>query len=286
MAASAREGTGESVLLLHGFTLSHHVWRPVVTELAPDYDVLAPTLPGHWGGSPLPSRDAGVCGIAEGIERQLDAVGWDTCHIVGNSLGGHIAFELERRGRARSLAAINAGIGAKRFDANGIRVAAMFILQYRLVLATRMLGDGVATNPRFQKPVLVSSAHDLSAVDPVDAADMLRAIAHCSTYLPSIRAFARDGLVVDLDQVRVPTSILVSEFDIYPNHAPHIRRILDHLPGHIREVTLPGVGHIPMLEAPSQIANALREHFRFATANTSPTTTITTADRPPQRSQR
>ncbi|MEU1208616.1 alpha/beta hydrolase [Nocardia sp. NPDC005825] len=270
MSAFVREGAGEPVLLLHGFTLSHHVWRATATELSAEYDILAPTLPGHWGGSPLSKHDGGVRGIADGIERQLDAIGWETCHIVGNSLGGHIAFELERRGRARSVAAINSGIGAKRFDTNGIRVGLLFTLQFRLVLATRMFGDRVATDPRFQKPVLANSAHDLTAVDPDDAADMVRAIAYCPTYLSSMLAFARDGLVVDLDQVRAPTSIMLSEFDIYPNHAPRIRQILDHLPNHIREVALPGVGHIPMLEAPTQIATALRQHFSFAKANTPP----------------
>ena len=37
---------------------------------------------------------------------EMDALGWDTAHIVGNSLGGWVAFELERRGRARTLTGI------------------------------------------------------------------------------------------------------------------------------------------------------------------------------------
>ena len=28
----------------------------------------------------------------------MDELGWKTAHIVGNSLGGWVAFELERRG--------------------------------------------------------------------------------------------------------------------------------------------------------------------------------------------
>ncbi|MBC7256621.1 MAG: alpha/beta hydrolase [Chloroflexi bacterium] len=72
-------------------------------------------------------------------------------------------------------------------------------------------------------------------------------------------------MVIDIDRVQAPTSILLSEFDIYPNQAPHIRRILDRLPTHIREVPLPGVGHLPMLEAPALVAAALREHFEIIT---------------------
>lgn len=250
--------------MLHGFTLSHHVWRSVVNELSTDYEVVALTMPGHWGGRRLRWRELGVRGIADGIEQDLDEFGWDTCHIVGNSLGGQVGFELERRGRARSLAAINAGVGTRRFDYNGFRVGVEFVLQYPLAVATRILGDRAANHPRFQRPILANSARDIAAVDSADARDMLRAIAHCPTYLPSILAFAKDGLVVDIDRVLAPTSILLSEFDIYPNHAAHVRRILDHLPDHIREVSLPGVGHIPMLEAPTLVTNALREHLAIA----------------------
>ncbi|MFC9979775.1 alpha/beta fold hydrolase [Gordonia sp. NPDC127522] len=102
-----RAGSGEPELLLHGYTLSHHSWHRVVDNLSRDYDVIAMTMPGHWGGPRLRLRDVGVRGITEGIERELDKLGWETCHIAGTSLGGEIGFELERRGRARSLAAIN-----------------------------------------------------------------------------------------------------------------------------------------------------------------------------------
>ena len=44
--------------------------------------------------------------LADHVERQLDQLGWDTAHIVGNSLGGWVAFELERRGRARTVTGI------------------------------------------------------------------------------------------------------------------------------------------------------------------------------------
>ncbi|MGW5521677.1 hypothetical protein [Gordonia sp. NPDC003950] len=33
----------------------------------------------------------GVAGRPDGIERELGAIGWDTCHVVGGSLGGQLA---------------------------------------------------------------------------------------------------------------------------------------------------------------------------------------------------
>ncbi|QNG38758.1 alpha/beta fold hydrolase [Geodermatophilaceae bacterium NBWT11] len=100
-AASYRAGAGEPLVLIHGAETSWQVWRPVLDLLTPHHDVLAPTLPGHRGGPPL-AGPAGVDLFVDSVERYLDEAGLDTAHIAGNSLGGIIALELVRRGRARS----------------------------------------------------------------------------------------------------------------------------------------------------------------------------------------
>jgi pimeloyl-ACP methyl ester carboxylesterase len=44
--------------------------------------------------------------VADVLERELDAAGIATAHIVGSSLGGWLAFELAARGRARTVLAL------------------------------------------------------------------------------------------------------------------------------------------------------------------------------------
>lgn len=265
MVTSARRaGAGERVLLLHGFTLSHHVWHRVVDELASDYDVLALTMPGHWGGPRLRWRDLGISGIADGIERELDVIGWDTCHVVGNSLGGQVGFELERRGRAASLAAINPGGGWKRFSATEFRMGSGFVAQFPLAALARVLGDRAASQPLFQRPIIRNCSHDMSVVDPADATDVIRAVSRCSVYLPILLAFLRDGPLTGLDAVRAPTSLIISEFDSFFLREKFIQRFVDELPDHVQEVALPGVGHIPALENPQLVAAAIRAHLDTA----------------------
>ena len=101
-------GSGEPVLLLHPFLCSQEVWTNVARNLADTgrYEVFTPTMVGHYGGPRTRSWLLGTHAFADEVERQLDALGWETAHIVGNSLGGWVSFELERRGRARSLTAI------------------------------------------------------------------------------------------------------------------------------------------------------------------------------------
>ncbi|MFC9515822.1 alpha/beta fold hydrolase [Nocardiaceae bacterium NPDC056970] len=254
-------GSGEPLLLLHGFTLSHHVWHRVADDLASDYDVLALTMPAHWGGRRLRWRDLGIAGIADGIERELDAIGWDTCHVAGNSLGGQVAFELARRGRARSIAGINPGGGWKRFSRHEFRVGFGFAAQFPLMALAWLLGDRAAASRFFQRPVIANCSHDVSRVDPDDATNVIRAVSHCSVYLPILLAFLRDGPLTGLDRVTAPTSLILGEYDTFLPRNTCIQRFLDELPGDVEENVLPGVGHIPMLEDPDVVAGAVRAHL-------------------------
>ena len=45
------------VLLLHGFPTSSHMFRNLIPELAPQYRVIAPDLPGFWN-TQAPARGA------------------------------------------------------------------------------------------------------------------------------------------------------------------------------------------------------------------------------------
>lgn len=265
-----RAGAGEPVLLLHGYTLSHHSWHRVVGDLSRDYDVLAMTMPGHWGGPRLRMRDVGVSGIADGVERELDKLGWETCHIAGTSLGGEIGFELERRGRARSLAAINPSGGWKRFSYSEFSLGLVFIAQFPLAAAARLFGDRVTTREAFQRPIIRNCVSDVTAVVPDDAVNTIRAVSRCPIYLPMQLAYLRDGPLTDenIRRVTAPTSLMLSEFDTFLTRNKYMQRLIDELPDHVEEVTLPGVGHIPMLENPEVVVDALRTHLtRVADSN-------------------
>ncbi|MGH2946087.1 MAG: alpha/beta fold hydrolase [Solirubrobacteraceae bacterium] len=90
---------------MHGFTGTWRCWELVLPALERAHDVLAPTMPGHAGGPPIDGEvDDAV--LADGIERAMDEAGFETAHIVGNSLGGYVALQLAARGRADSVVAL------------------------------------------------------------------------------------------------------------------------------------------------------------------------------------
>jgi pimeloyl-ACP methyl ester carboxylesterase len=100
-----RGGDGEPLLLLHGIGSTHDDFAALRGRLEADHDVLAADLPGH-GSSPSLSRAPTVEALADVVEADLDALGLDRVHVLGNSLGARIALELARRHRARSVVAI------------------------------------------------------------------------------------------------------------------------------------------------------------------------------------
>lgn len=184
-----RAGSGEPLLLIHGGSVSWTIWREVIPLLSDRYDVLAPTLGGHGGGTPLPDGPVAVDTYADSIEAVMDAAGWETAHIVGSSLGGWTAMELARRGRARSVIALSPAGGwpedpramrrVRRFFTDArrqvrltlplARIAMRFRLLRRLALRnTALRGDRVSVQ-HAQELLDLVLAYDVRMLQILDA---------------------------------------------------------------------------------------------------------------------
>src|SRR3954467_10289344 len=112
-----RAGEGEPLVLVHGFTATWRCWLPVLAELVPRFEVIAPTLHGHYGGPPPPDGPAhSITDAADHLETLLDGLGVEQAHFAGNSMGGALSLELAKRGRARSVIAISPGGGWREDD--------------------------------------------------------------------------------------------------------------------------------------------------------------------------
>ena len=95
-----RAGSGEPLVLLHGFTDTWRTWTRLLPALQSRHEVLAWTLPGHWGGEPwdqtMPYSARALLAV---VEHQFDDLGIERAHLVGSSLGGWLALQLATRGR-------------------------------------------------------------------------------------------------------------------------------------------------------------------------------------------
>ncbi|MGW4331097.1 alpha/beta fold hydrolase [Nocardia sp. NPDC004573] len=105
-----RAGTGPAVLLLHGSGSSLHCFDEVAAALSSSFDVIRPDLPGFGLTGPRADRDYRIQTYAETVAAFLDAIGVSKASVVGNSLGGNIAwnFALDHQQRGDRLVLINA----------------------------------------------------------------------------------------------------------------------------------------------------------------------------------
>ncbi len=100
---------------LHGFADTWRSWELVLPALERRHDVLAPTLAGHAGGPPIEGEVDDTV-LADAVERAMNDAGFETAHLVGNSLGGYVALQLAARGRAKSVVALAPAGGWARED--------------------------------------------------------------------------------------------------------------------------------------------------------------------------
>ncbi|MEU2032224.1 alpha/beta fold hydrolase [Nocardia amamiensis] len=253
-------GSGDPLLLLHGFMMSPHCWEQTAARLATHCEVFAPAFAGHWGGAPLDGRPVDVQFLADRVCDQLDELGWRTCHIAGNSLGGWVGVELARRGRARTLTLIAPAGGWHGPSLTQVRINLKFLAMVPLIEIGKLLGGFAARNPLVQRVALLALSKHASAVSRRDAAAAITAALNCPVMLPMIISALRAPGQDDLSTLGTPVRLLLSEYDrVIPNRV-YARRYLKELPQSADRILVNGVGHVPMLEAPDRIATLIAEH--------------------------
>ena len=254
-------GSGEPVLLLHPFMMSQNVWRDVAPRLAATgrYEVFAPTMAGHNGGRKNTSWLLDSNTLADDVERYLDELGWDSAHIVGNSLGGWVAFQLERRGRARSLTAIAPAGGWHRWSPAKYEIVFKFVAGLPVWLTAKVLGPRAARLPLARAAASVPISATQDGISDADLLDIIDDVTHCPAYYQLLlKALLLPGLM-ELAEDAIPTHLVICQKDRvlpHPRFSKHFRK---HLPAGTRYTELDGVGHIPMFEAPERIADLIRD---------------------------
>jgi pimeloyl-ACP methyl ester carboxylesterase len=254
-------GSGEPVLLLHPFLISQLVWQTVAQQLADTgrYEVFAPTMAGHNGGPYAGRWFLSSSVLADHVERQLDELGWDTAHIVGNSLGGWVAFELERRGRARTVTGIAPAGGWTRWTPTKFEVIAKFVMGTPAWVLARWLGPRVLRLPFSRRLATLPISGSPDGISESQLEAIVDDVTHCpAAFQLLVKSLLLPGLV-DLAQTAVPAHLVICEKDRVLPGPRSSRYFTTHLPAGTRITRLDGLGHIPMLEAPGQITEVISD---------------------------
>lgn len=246
----SRGGEGQTVLLLHGFGGNKEQWNPMIRDLGGQFDVIALDLPG-FGASPAPSGERfTIENQARWVTEFLDELGLRSVHVVGSSMGGHIAAQMAatRPELVRSIALLEPyGVRSVRPTEFDRRIA----MQAQSPLAPRtarefdsMVGMVLTDAPFIPRPVYVTLADEA-----IKRADLYQKI--WVDLLPD-----RGALPARFCPTRTP-SLLVWGDSEKVFHTDSMQLLANCRPG-VSKLLMSETGHLPMMERPRETALALR----------------------------
>ncbi|HYF27315.1 MAG TPA: alpha/beta fold hydrolase [Baekduia sp.] len=232
-----RTGSGAPLVLLHGIGSELCVWEPVLEPLGEHREVLAVDLPGFGRSAPLSDEVAPTPGaLARAVASWLDVHGLERVHVAGNSLGGWVALELAKLGRARTVTCLSpAGLWGRPLTTatvpqqNPARRAAKALSP---VVGLLML------SARARRLALMNFVAHPERVPRRAAARMVSSYARASAYEATSLAM-RSSHLQGAERIDVPVTVGWGERDRLLRPAP-LRAPLT------QSLVLPGCGHVPM----------------------------------------
>lgn len=240
-----------ALVLIHGLGSSAKGWQDVAPLLTGEFNVYTPTALGHAGGPPVDKYPVLGSDMVDWAEEYLDEQGLDRPHVAGHSMGGFIALELARRGRAETACAISPGgfwkpeegqeafQVAKEAVASARRARHLIPVLYRVPQIRKRAMRGVSGHPE-----RVGYARALEAYR-----DVIACTIHAKSNLGSEHA-------KPLDPVPCPVTIAWAERDEMLPLATHGQRAREFVPQATFTI-LRDVGHEALLDNPALVAQTI-----------------------------
>lgn len=239
------------LVLLHGLAMSGNAWREVVPLLSGYHELFVPTAAGHRGGPSVTRRPASMTDIVDAAERYLDDCGLDRPHVAGNSMGGFVALELARRGRAATVCAFSPG--GLWTSGDGFQQRAFGRLQRGITLGrlTRPVLPVVYRSPTLRRLILRDVAYRGDRMSAARALEFIDDGIGCTVLADLCRA---EWHIAPLDAPPCPITIAWGDKETL---VPAAARSASEPISEATVVILRNVGHVPMVDDPHLVARTI-----------------------------
>jgi pimeloyl-ACP methyl ester carboxylesterase len=261
-------GDGDDVLLLiHGMAGSSHTWRNVIPALSKRYRVIAPDLLGH-GESAKPRSDYSLGAFAVLLRDLLDELGISRCTVVGQSLGGGVAmqFVYQHPDYCERLVLISSG---------GLGPDVGWTLRLLSAPGAEFLLPVIAPPPVIAVGNKLRSWFSAAGIQSPRGAETWSAYTSLSdratrqAFIRTLRSVVdhRGQSVSALNRLHMtselPTLVIWGDNDkIIPVEHGHA---VQELRPSCRLEVLPGVGHFPHVERPSDVVDLIDDFVATTT---------------------
>ena len=243
-----RRGDGRPLLLLHSLGGTLGLWAPVLDRLAAEREVVAVDMPGFGASAPLPEGiEPSAANLAAGVLDFYESLGLESPGVAGISLGSWVAIECARQGGARAVVGLcSAGFWPEPLEPgrNLARLAARL---------TRPIAPALLRVGAVRRAALAGNIHEPSRLSAREAAVLVRGYGTGSAF-PEANRLMCAGVVGDLSDLEVPLTLAWAEHDRVVRNRPLKRGIL---PRRVKQVELPGCGHVPTWDDPALVAEVV-----------------------------
>ena len=253
---------GPTVVLLHGSNASLHTWEPLVERLGGEYRIVTLDLPGHGLTGAIPGRDYSASAMIEAVDVVAAKLGIDHFVLGGNSMGGWVAwrYALENPARVDALLLIDAaGMPLRRGEKAPESNVGFRILEYPF-------GRWLATRITPRMLVEQSLLGSVEKQDIVDEAmidrywELLRFPGNREATVIRARTGREPEMAARVGEIAAPTLVLFGDKDRIIN--PSAAATFGERIAGSEVVLLPGIGHLPMEEAPDATAAAIGDFLK------------------------
>lgn len=240
-----------AVILLHGFGASLHTWEPWAEGLQDRFRVIRFDLPGSGLSPPDTTGDYSDARAMVLIDGLMEKAGIDRASLVGNSVGGRIAwtFAATHPDRVDGLVLISPdGFASPGFEYGKPPEVPAVMKLMRYALPRPMLKSNIAVgyaDPAALTDVAVERYHDLMLAPGAREAMLSR-----------MEQTVLTDPVPLLERITAPTLLVWGEKDAmipFANAADYQRHIRD-----VRLSAFPSLGHLPHEEDPEASLPAVR----------------------------
>lgn len=251
-------GTGETVLLVHGFGAEKHIWAKFAKQITPKYHVIIPDLPGHGKTTQLQTASYSYQSQVDRLYRFIETLQLNNIHLAGNSMGGQIVsiFAAQYPQKLSTLALFDsAGVTSPQMSDSRkvlMETGVNVLLVNNSEEFDRYLEYGVFKPQFIPGPVKKLLVADLITRRPFNAKiwnDLVKYPIPLEPLLPRIKA---PTMIFWGEADRI---IHLSSVDVFENH------IKNHQSAIIKEC-----GHVPMFEKPEETAGL---YLKFLSLNSS-----------------
>ncbi|MDD1783363.1 alpha/beta hydrolase [Enterovibrio sp. ZSDZ35] len=257
-------GSGQTLLMLHGFGADKDNWVRMAKHLTHRYHVVAPDLPGFGESVKNPDLDYGISDQVTRLHQFASAINLDEFHIGGNSMGGYLAgnYAVQHADKVISVGLLNPLGIASSPDSE------MFAMLRQHQRPKVLVGDSkqyreLLAFAFYKVPFIPSFVVEELAKQAQEDFPLHEKIFQDIHAMSNGQPHFSDPLDVVLRSIQKPVLIIWGDSDriLHPKGASILQSSIPNAKAEVMK----NMGHLPMIESPSNTAKIYLNFIQCST---------------------